>query len=81
MSTQVVISYSIITAKDTESLVHAMQEAIAEDWEPIGGIAVETSVISGPRYIQSLVLRGSSDDSEVPHECRVCKMRDACPIA
>ena len=66
MTEKTIVSYSVIEAKDPKALVDAMHKALAEDWEPIGGIAVVSSALSGTRYLQSLVLRGTVDDNEMP---------------
>ena len=92
MSDRVVTEYSIIESSNPDSLVKVMYAAIAEDWQPIGGIAVVSSATSGTRYLQSIVKYELVDkghtkqDTTAPEEkmrpeCRVCQMRDTCPLA
>ena len=65
MSDRVVTEYSIIESSNLDSLLKGMYAAIAEDWEPIGGIAVVSSAISGIRYLQSIVKRELADEVHI----------------
>ena len=90
MSDRVVTNYSIIEAGDPRSVVEAMQSAIAEKWEPIGGIATTVDFDGERIYTQALVQRelvdevGTKQDTTAPKEkmrpeCRACPMNDTCP--
>ena len=92
MSDRVVTNYSIIEAVDPRSVVEAMHNAIAEKWEPIGGIAATVDCDGERIYTQALVQRELVDEvdterdttapeEEMRPECRACQMRDTCPIA
>lgn len=92
MSDRVVTNYSIIEAGDPRSVVEAMHNAIAEKWEPIGGIAATVDCDGERIYTQALVQRELVDEGYAERytdapvktmraECRACQMRDTCPIA
>ena len=92
MSDRVVTNYSIIEAGDPSAMVEAMHNAIAENWEPIGGIAATVDDDGERIYTQALVYRDFVDkvhteqdtaapEEEMRPECCVCQMRGICPIA
>ena len=92
MPYRVVTNYSIIESGDPRSVVEAMQSAIAEKWEPIGGIAATVDYDGERVYTQALVQRKFVDEvatkqdttapeEEMRPECRACPMNDTCPIA
>ena len=91
MSKRSVTEYSIIESGNPGSLVKIMHAAMDEGWEPIGGVTVISSAISGTRYLQSIIKRELVDEGHAERhtdapvktmraECRACQMRYTCSI-
>ena len=81
----IVENYSVIEAGNPQAMVEAVQHAISEGWEPIGGIAATVDVDGERIYTQALVQYEEeaihSEPEGLPEECRACPIKDTCPIA
>ena len=91
MSYRVVTDYHIIEASRPAPIICAMEKAIAENWEPIGGVVVTVDAAGNRVYTQTLIRREfvdevhpkqniSAPEDEMRPECRVCQTWNTCPI-
>lgn len=56
------MKYMILSDMDADLLEEAVNDALGQGWEPIGGVAVHT-IRDGSQYHQALIKRETEEDA------------------
>lgn len=56
------MKYMILSDMDADLLEEAVNDALGQGWEPIGGVAVE-KIEGGSQYCQALIKRETEGDA------------------